>query len=258
MKISFVGSGNVAYNLAVNLESLGEEILTVVSPNLLNAEFLAHAVGAKGETNVLDIDKRTEVVFLCVPDDKIAEVSKSIRLPGAIQVHTSGSVDLSALSVEERGVLYPLQSLKKGFKIDLLNVPMLLEANTMKTEIALDKLASKMSNIVRFKNSIERRNLHLAAVFANNFTNHILSISQSLCQSNGLDFEFLKPLVVQTIANAFSLGAKEAQTGPALRSDQNTMNTHEAMLKDKPKALEVYKVISASIQAEVHKNPDLS
>lgn len=251
MKISFIGSGNVAYNLATNLENLGEDILTIVSPKISDAEYLAHKVGAKGEFHIDLIDKRTEIVFLCVPDDKIAEVSKEIRLPGVIQVHTSGSVPLSAIDVEERGVMYPLQSLKRGFDINLLDVPFLLEANTIKTEIALDKLASKISNIIRFKNSHERRNLHLSAVFANNFTNHILHVSQNLCKENGLDFEFLKPLVVQTIANAFSLGAGEAQTGPAIRNDVQTMDKHMAMLEGNPAALEVYKVISKSIQ-EMH------
>ena len=247
MKISLIGSGNVAYTLANAFYKDGEEILTVVSRSKINAEFLAHKLGAVGTDNIKEIDPRTEIIFLCVPDDKISEISKMIDLPGVIQVHTSGTVPMVALDTEDRGVFYPLQSLTKGVETDLLQVPILLEANNVQVEIAIDKLASKLSNIVRFKNSMERRNLHVAAIFANNFTNHLLHMAQELCRENKLDFEFLKPLVIQTVAKAFSIGAKEAQTGPALREDEKTMDIHREILKDKADYLDVYKVITNSI-----------
>ena len=247
MKVSFIGSGNVAYSLATAFYNNGVEVLTVVSRKKENANYLAHKVGAIGTNMIKDIDPSTELVFLCVPDDEILKVSESIKLSGVIQVHTSGSVPLEALKTEDRGVLYPLQSLTKGVEIDLLQVPILLEANSVKTEVAIDKLSSGISNIVRFKNSVERRNLHMAAVFANNFTNHLLGISQELCDENKLDFEFLKPLVIQTVAKVFSVGANEAQTGPALRGDTRTLEIHKEMLSSKPDYLEVYKSISNSI-----------
>ena len=247
MKISFVGSGNVAYTLAHALYSKGEEILTIVSKSKQNAEYLAHALGAKGTDNINEIDPYSDIVFLCVPDDIIPDISKSISNSNIIQVHTSGTVPMLALDTENRGVYYPLQSLTKGVEIDFDQVPFLLEANNTQVEIAIDKLACNLSNIVRFKNSSERRNLHVAAVFSNNFTNHLLDISQKLCKENKLDFEFLKPLVIQTVAKAFSIGAKEAQTGPAIRNDMKTIGLHRELLKDKPNYLKVYDAITDSI-----------
>ena len=247
MKISFIGAGNVAYTLAHAFHQNGEEILSIVSKTKSNADYLAHGVGAKSTNSILDLDPYTDIVFLCVPDDLVSQISKSISRPNLIQVHTSGTVPLLALDTENRGVFYPLQSLTKGVDLDLTQVPFILEANNMEVEVAIDKLASSISNYVRFKNSLERRNLHLAAVFANNFTNHLLHIAQKLCEENKLDFEFLKPLVIQTVAKAFSIGANEAQTGPAIRRDSKTISIHSESLKDKPNYLEIYNAITNSI-----------
>ena len=184
--------------------------------------------------------------IICVNDDAIIEVSQELdkSIP---TIHTSGSVKMEVFGdFDEYGILYPLQSFTKGCDIDLSTVPFLIEANSQSFERILNSFAKKhLSNTVIYANSEERSKIHLAAVFASNFTTYMLKISQDLL--GDVDVEILKPLVMEVIDKSFDIGAGKALTGPAVRGDQEVINKHLLMLKDKQTYYRIYQVITEAI-----------
>ncbi|GHN00696.1 hypothetical protein WSM22_21850 [Cytophagales bacterium WSM2-2] len=257
MNISFIGSGNLAWHLAPALDNAGFVVKEVYSPNPRHAGELTGRLYQAEVKATLDFSTSPSTVFIvAVNDDSISEVAREIILPDdAILAHTSGSVpltDLQFAATANIGVFYPLQTFSKSKKIDFKQTPIFIESNTDETEEVLIPLAKAISNQVRRIGSEQRKALHLAAVFASNFTNHMLTLSEEIMKQNDLDYNWLKPLITETINKSLQVGPEAAQTGPARRGDMEVLEKHMAFLQSDPSLAEVYKIISQHIIDRYH------
>ncbi len=255
--ISFIGSGNLAWHLAPALDNAGFIVKEVYSRNARHAEALTGRLYQAEVKASLDFSTSPSSIFIvAVNDESISEIAREIILPDeAVFVHTSGSVpltDLQFAATPNVGVFYPLQTFTKNKKIDFKQTPIFIESINYETEIVLMALAKAISNQVRKIGSEERKALHVAAVFASNFTNHMLTISKDIMQQNSLEYDWLKPLISETMNKSFQLGSGAAQTGPAKRGDLETLEKHLEFLKDDPSLVEVYKVMSQHIINRYH------
>jgi len=250
--VSFIGSGNLAWHLAPALDNMGYVVREVYSQNPNHAEALTERLYQAEVKATLDFSTSdSSVFFIAVSDDAISDIAREIILPeDAILVHTSGSQPLTQLqyaATQNLGVFYPLQTFSKSKKADFKNVPIFIESYTDETEKTLMEIAGSISNEVRKIGSEERKALHVAAVFASNFSNHMLTIAHEIMQQNNLDYEWLKPLITETINKSMYMGPEQAQTGPAKRADLNILDNHLEFLKEQTSIAEIYKVISQHI-----------
>jgi predicted short-subunit dehydrogenase-like oxidoreductase (DUF2520 family) len=249
--ITFIGAGNVAWHLAQALDAAGHIVQEVYSRKLESASKLASNLYNATPTQSTDFTgSKARVFIISIPDDTVESISLQLQLPPhAILVHTSGTLPLDALTAHKSiGVFYPLQTFSKYRELEIQQVPFCIEANNEDTEEVLVNLAQSISNTVYLVSSAERKVLHIAAVFACNFTNHLLAISHQIMKKEGLEFSLLKPLIEETINKA--LGSQipaSVQTGPAIRKDMKTMQSHLEFLKNYPTELQIYKIISDSI-----------
>jgi len=232
--VSFVGSGNVATHLAQTLFQKGVHIGEIYSQNPNNAAQLAGSVDARVMESLDFSNSKANIILICTPDQTISEISRLITLSDSMTlVHTSGTTGLYDLKPAPRtGVLYPVQTFSKSRPVALDDVPIWVEASDPAAEQAILQLASIISSKVALMNSEDRRRLHLAAVFASNFVNNLLTISEIALSQINLDLETLKPLVLETVHKAYALGPRDSQTGPALRNDQKVMDAHEKLIRD--------------------------
>jgi predicted short-subunit dehydrogenase-like oxidoreductase (DUF2520 family) len=252
MNVSMIGSGNLAWHLAPALDNTDYPVKEVYSPTRKHAEALVDRLYHGQVVPDLDFSSSLSRIFVvAVPDDVIVEVAQEIILPeDGILIHTSGSQPLSVLkfaAASKTGVFYPLQTFSKNKKVDFKDVPFFIESGEPETETILMNLAGAISKKVFKVSSEERKALHTAAVFASNFTNHMLAISRDIMQDNGLDFELLKPLIAETINKALTIGPDLAQTGPARRGDLEILDKHLEFLETDEGVAEIYKVISQHI-----------
>ena len=255
LSIVFIGAGNVAWHLARALETAGHCISVVYSRTLAQAESLTDALQQAQPTQQLDFrDTPADIFIMAVKDDAVAEVlEQALFPPGSLVVHTSGSVPLSIFLDQPTirgGVFYPLQTFSKSQPVDLSNTPIGMEATTPDDRTFLYQLASSISAHVFDLPSEARSVLHLAAVFAGNFTNHLLGISRELLTPHQLNFTVLQPLVTETVQKAFANLPFRVQTGPAVRFDEATLHRHRQLLQNRPAYLPVYNLLTESIQRE--------
>ncbi|WP_297337501.1 Rossmann-like and DUF2520 domain-containing protein [Algoriphagus sp.] len=251
-RIAIIGAGNVAWHLAPALEEAGHEITEVYARTLKGAEEVTKRLYATEPKLDLDFaESRAEIFILAIKDDAVAEVADSIILPEeSILVHTSGTLPLDILSYSSAsftGIFYPLQSFTAGQKMDLSEVPFLIESADQEILQKLKKLAKSISNQCYQVRSKDRKAIHVAAVFASNFSNHMIRISEEIMRRQGLDFEMMKPLIIETISKSLQIGAKKAQTGPAIREDFETLEDHFRFLNFNPELAEIYRLISQDI-----------
>ncbi|MFC4212528.1 Rossmann-like and DUF2520 domain-containing protein [Pedobacter lithocola] len=250
MRIVVLGSGNVATHLALALNAAGEEIVQVFSLNLNHAEALAKKIQAEAINNISKINRLADLYIISVKDDAINSIASELRGIEGLVVHTSGSTDIKILSSELKnaGVFYPLQTFSKSKALDFGNIPICLEATDEKQLDILKNIAQKLSPKVYLIDSQKRRVLHLAAVFACNFTNHMYYMSKQILVNNNLDFDIIKPLITETADKILNYSPENVQTGPAVRNDDTTINRHLNMLADLPELQEIYTTLSNSIK----------
>lgn len=251
-KISFIGSGNLAWHLAPAFDNAGLIVKEVYSPNHQHAADLVDKLYQAEVKATLDFSTSdSDIFFICVKDSAIGDVAREIILPDdALLVHTSGSVPLSELqfaATANLGVFYPLQTFSKSKRADFKSLPIFIESSNEETGKVLIDLGHALSNQVRKITSQERKALHVAAVFASNFTNYMLTTSAEIMQQSSLDFEWLRPLVAETIAKSLQIGPMNAQTGPARRGDLEILDQHMEFLQEDPQKQELYKLISQLI-----------
>lgn len=249
---SFIGAGNVAWHLAPAIDNTDFPVREVFSRNPKHASELVSKLYEADVKKTLDFSSSLSRLFiLAVPDDVIEDVVEQITLPDdAILVHTSGSQPLTILdkaNVFSTGVFYPLQTFSKDKKVDFKEVPLFIESGDKQTEHILATMAKAISKKVYRISSKERRALHLAAVFASNFSNHMLAIAEEIMMANKLDFNVLKPLIEETINKSLAIGPTKAQTGPARRADLSILDMHMKLLKGKEPLDEIYRLISQHI-----------
>lgn len=198
-------------------------------------------------TNVISKIKNAEIYIIAISDDAISEFSKQLNFQNKLVVHTSGSVSINDLKCNaNKGVFYPLQTISKHKKINFNSIPLCLETENQNDFILLEKLAKSISKNVYKINSEQRKSLHVAAVFVNNFTNHLYKIANDICNEHQVDFNVLKPLIKETAKKITHLSPIEAQTGPAIRNDVKTIKKHLSMLDNKQQ--EIYSILTKSIQ----------
>ncbi|MDG1276047.1 MAG: DUF2520 domain-containing protein [Algoriphagus sp.] len=250
--IAIIGAGNVAWHLAPALEDAGHTITEVYARSLKSAEKVIERVYEAIPKDDLDFsESKAELFILTIRDSAISEVSDEIILPdGAILIHTSGTVNLDVLnfsSATYTGVFYPLQSFTIGKKVEWEELPILVESDDEEILQKLKKLAKSLTHQVFMVRSKDRKGLHVAAVFASNFSNHMIRIAEEIMRRQGLDFEMLKPLIIETISKSLQIGAKNAQTGPAIREDYETLEEHHQYLNYNEQIAEIYRLISQDI-----------
>lgn len=251
--ISIAGSGNVASFLAVELYQKGFVIRQIYSRTLGNAKLLAKQVNAEATDHVAGIETDISLLIVALPDRIIAEFAKALselHPDCSLKVaYTAGSVSLSEISPYLRncGVLYPLQSITLLRKPDPKNIPFCIEGTNDLITDFLTKIAGTMSKDVRLIDSDQRRTIHLAAVFACNFSNHMMAIAEDILSKENVDFNILRPLIHETITRLETQRPKAMQTGPAARDDQETIRKHLEMLKDKAEVQQLYALITENI-----------
>ena len=245
MRIVLIGAGNVPTHLGVALIKGGHEVLQVFSRTGKAAVMLADALQCEAVTDLTSLRRDAEVYILSVSDSVLEDVAKALPRTDALYLHTAGSMPIDVLPMARRGVLYPMQTFSKSRALDFRQVPLLIESPS--DESLLRSLAESLSDNVHVMTSGQRKKLHLAAVFACNFVNHMYDLSAQLLSEAEIPFDVLLPLIDETARKVHILSPHEAQTGPAVRGDRNVMNMHENLLSDDTLKQQIYRLISQSI-----------
>jgi predicted short-subunit dehydrogenase-like oxidoreductase (DUF2520 family) len=254
MNIVLLGSGNVASHLGRAFKMAGQNILQVWSRNLSHAKQLADTIGSEAVSDMDDLNTSADLYIIAVSDDAIATVAAQLKVGDKLIVHTSGSTPLDVLDgiSEHTGVFYPLQTFSLNKAVDFRQIPIAIEAHNPEDLAAIRSIADRLSERVRELSSSQRKALHVAAVFACNFTNHLFALSQEILEKNALDFDLIRPLIAETAGKINLNDPITVQTGPALRNDVSTVNSHLEMLKDQPEMYDIYEKLSQSI-VNLHK-----
>ena len=256
LRIALLGAGRVANQLGPALAAAGHQVVFVWSRTPAAAQALtAQLPGAQVLLSLTAPLPPADVYLLAVPDAAVAPLLASTTWPaGALVAHLAGTLPLSVFETQlsvRGGVFYPLQTFSPGRAIDWPTVPLCIEAAETRAEATLLGLAHSLSQHVRRLASGPRLKLHVAAVFANNFTNHLLGIANALLAEAELPAELLAPLVRETVAKALVNPPFAVQTGPAVRRDAPTLAAHEAALAAHPTWLALYAQLTASIQDQL-------
>lgn len=248
--VVIIGSGNVATSLVYSLLQNRKNIIQIYSRNKNNAEHLAGIADCSYTVNLKELNTDADLYIIAIQDDAIESVISQLLLKNGILVHTAGSVEMNILKSASNnyGVLYPLQTLNKNKIIDFYNkVPLCVEANTEETRKLLYELSLLLSKKVIDIDSEQRKIVHLAAVFANNFTNYMhISASRILKQAN-ISTEILKPLIIETSDVNNETEIYKKLTGPAIRKDIKTIEKQIEILKDFPDLKNVYEIITENM-----------
>ncbi|MEZ7499435.1 DUF2520 domain-containing protein [Flavobacterium sp. Arc3] len=250
VKVIIIGSGNVAQHLIAafqNSKNTGDEI-ELVQVFSRKANTLANVLDASLITTDIANLLEADLYIIAVSDDAIGAVAAQLAFKNRLVVHTSGSVGLDVINDNNRrGVFYPLQTFTKNKAVDFKAIPICLESENSTDFRLLEKVAKVISNKVFAINSEQRKALHVAAVFVNNFTNHLYTIGNEICLENQVPFDILKPLILETAQKIMTISPKDAQTGPAKRNDLKTIEAHQLFLSDENQTT-IYKIITQSIQ----------
>jgi predicted short-subunit dehydrogenase-like oxidoreductase (DUF2520 family) len=251
-KITCVGSGSVASSLLPTLYGAGYKISQVCSRNLKTAQPLAKMVGASCTSNLAELDPTVDFYIIAVADDEIENVLAQAKFGNGIVLHMSGSTPMSVFAnhgIEHYGVLYPLQSFSRQHTVNFARVPLYVEACSKADLAAVIFMARKLSVEVFNIDSEKRMLLHIAAVFACNFSTHLLTIAAQLLQNVGLSYASLKPLVRETFERTLMVeNPGNIQTGPAIRGDQRIVARHMEALASQPLMQQIYRLLSESIR----------
>ena len=247
--IALIGAGNLAWHLGHALIQKGVKVTQVISRTAVSAQYLAVRLNAASSNNLSHLSKDTDFCILCVSDDAIPQVLNSLEPGNSTVVHTAGSIPMSVIGghAHDFGVLYPLQTFTRGRPLEFEKVPLLVEGNSPEALQKISRLAGSISSLVIKTDSDQRLYLHLAAVIASNFANHMYALAEKLTLEYGLSFELLKPLIEETTAKAIAISPLEAQTGPAVRRNKITIEKHLALLQEHPDLQQLYLLISDSI-----------
>ncbi|NOU59588.1 Rossmann-like and DUF2520 domain-containing protein [Marinifilum caeruleilacunae] len=254
-QVIILGAGNLATQLAIALNDAGVDILQIYSRTKESASALAQRVNANPVTELNKIQKNADLYIFALSDKALQPVLDQLAIPIGNVVHTAGSIPMDVFEnySENYGVFYPLQTFSKNRKVDFSKIPICIEANSEYFQEDLFQLGERISDNLHEINSEQRKQLHLSAVFTCNFANHMYSIGQKLLAQKEVDFDLLKPLIEETAAKVQEMDPVSAQTGPAVRFDEEIMTKHENELKDIPDFQKLYRFVSESI-FKMHSN----
>jgi len=247
--IVLVGAGNVATHLGLALIASGYNVIQVYSRTEEPARKLADKLSATITTDINNISGDADIYIIAVKDKAIEDITNQINISDKLIVHTSGSISIDILknASGNYGVLYPLQTFSKNTEINFKTVPLCIEANTRLNENKLFSLARDISDNVHLITTKQRKSLHIAAVIACNFSNHMYFIAEDILKKENLAFDMLKPLIMETASKIEDNSPGDIQTGPAIREDQKIMDNHLEYLSCSPTYRDLYKMISKSI-----------
>ena len=247
-ELVILGTGNVAHHLSKAFYDQGCTIKQVYSKTQANADHLAKAVNAYPVSEIKALYSKADFYLMALKDDAIPEFAEQISLSNALIAHTSGSWGLDALTnaTQRAGVFYPLQTFSKDKAIEMREVPIFIEANEQGDLVQLRQLAKLLTPAVYEIDSQVRTYLHLSAVIANNFSNHLWYLAKEELKKANLPYEILQPLLQETLAKSMEQGPYHAQTGPAKRGDESIVKKHLEFIED-PEVRELYHKLSKSI-----------
>jgi predicted short-subunit dehydrogenase-like oxidoreductase (DUF2520 family) len=240
----------VAAVLGRKFKAAGHSILQIVSRNASVASQLAYEWDTESTNYTSIINRNAEVYIIAVSDDAIDDVVADLQLPKKVVAHTAASVSKDVLKnvSDHYGVFYPLQSLSKD-NIELPEFPIFFDGSDELTKKKLEALANSISpQHVAEAGDDARMKLHIAAVFVNNFTNHLYALAENYCRKEGIHFKELLPLIEETVSRLRDISPSASQTGPAIRNDEETIQRHLAILNAHPELKKVYGFLTSSIQ----------
>jgi len=244
MQIVIIGSGNVAYHMAKAFGLKKIPLLQIFGRNGEELKKISQELDVPYSTEHLE---DADLYIICVSDASVENVSKVITKKDALVAHTSGSLPKEILSGEYRkSSFYPLQTFSKSKELDYEKIPFFIETENERDKEILFDLASKISQNVMESNHEKRKYIHLTAVFACNFVNHLFARAKEISDSQEIPFSYFLPLIDETVKKIHEIEPKDAQTGPAVRNDVRVLELHEQLLKDE--SLEIYKTMNHSIQ----------
>ena len=271
MKIVLIGAGNLATHLGKALRAAGHDMVQVFSRTMQSAETLASLLDAEPLTDIAQVRDDADVYIFSVKDSALIQLvaqlcrheADGLVEDGAVNalrkakkgehervfLHTAGSMPMSVFEgmAQHYGVLYPMQTFSKQREVDFSIIPCFVEANDEFAQKQIEGLAREISGRVYLLSSEDRKYLHLSAVFACNFANHCYAISQELLEEHGIPFDVMLPLINETAAKVHEMKPKDAQTGPAVRYDENVIDEQSKLLENHPHFKKVYDSMSKSI-----------
>ena len=254
MQIVIIGSGNAATAIGHLCHRGNHKILQVFGRNKQTTDSLAAAIESEPVYDWELIRHDADIYIVALPDSVLPDLYLHFTLQKGLIVHTAGAVSMHALSKVARnyGVLYPLQSLHKKV-LAYSHIPLLVDGNTPEDKTLISDFAATLSGKVAYANDEERAKLHVAAVWVNNFTNHLYTIAWDYCKQQELDFTLLLPMMEQTVSRIAIGKPSDFQTGPAIRCDQATLEKHILLMEKMPEAQELYQQLSKAIEHYYHK-----
>ena len=250
MKIVLIGAGNLATHLGKALHAAGHDMVQVFSRTMQSAETLASLLDAEPLTDMAQVRDDADVYIFSVKDSALEQlISQLCGGEKKVFLHTAGSMPMSVFRGKalHYGVLYPMQTFSKQREVDFSIIPCFIEANDEFALKQIEGLAGQISHRVYQLSSEDRKYLHLSAVFACNFANHCYAASQELLQQHGIPFDVMLPLIDETAAKVHGMTPKDAQTGPAVRYDENVIGKQIQLLENQPYFQKIYDCMSKSI-----------
>ncbi len=249
-KISIIGAGNVGHNFGLAFRQAGYLIHEIYSRTQKSALLLSQTLNCDYNTDLSKLKKDTDLIILAVNDDALADVIKALPIKDKHIVHTSGSTPIDVFEGQgysSYGIFYPVQSFSKNETESLSPIPVCVEGNDAKSNDLFLSLARSVSTRVYSMDSEKRKALHVAAVFANNFTNHMFHIADDLLQQHHISFEIIRPLLEKTADKIRREKPMAAQTGPAVRNDRKVIDKHIEYLSAQKDYQDIYKAITENI-----------
>jgi len=252
LNIAIIGTGNVAWHFSKIFTKEGHLIKQVFSRSFENACLFADEFEAEAIENLQSLKKELDLIVIATNDEAIAAISQSIHHQ-ALVIHTSGTTALDALSNDRTGVVWAIHSMRKGIPSSYKQTPFVVETKLESDRAVLSSAFHPFEKNIHYANSEQRLRIHLAAVVANNFVNHLFSISEKLVNESGVSFDILKPMIDAHVEGIHNLSPLNLQTGPAVRNDQTTINQHLELLHSQPELMNLYQMLTDSIQKLHHK-----
>jgi predicted short-subunit dehydrogenase-like oxidoreductase (DUF2520 family) len=249
MKIAIVGSGKVANFFSHFFVEKGITILQICSRNEETGKDLAMQCHANFITDQQKIDTNIDAILLAIPDDALGSC---MITTSATVVHCSGSIDTSLLLKYSKhvGNIWPIFSISQATSLHVQNIPIVLQYQSLQAKEHVEMLANCISNQTQSMDLIQKQAAHLAATISNNFSNHLYAIAYQICQQHQLPFAMLLPMLQQSVAQLHMATPMQNQTGPAIRNDHHTLESHRAFLKNNSDTLELYNIFTKLIQQQ--------
>jgi predicted short-subunit dehydrogenase-like oxidoreductase (DUF2520 family) len=258
MRISFIGSGNVATHLALALSGRGHDIVQVWSRDFFHARLLAERVEAQPVNDLSRVGKNADIYILAVSDNALYDLALDLHLGDALVLHTSGATPMEVLKpISTRyGVLWSPQTFVRDMAMEYDKLPFCIEGCNPKTESEIELLIGEVSPFIYHTNLQQRQYLHLSAVMVNNFTNCLYGLAQQLSLAHGIPFEILHPIIATTAQKVVWGDVRYQITGPAIRDDGKTIDAHRRLLAEDPQLLSLYDQLTALILTRMKFNED--